>query len=91
MCHLFFAFSGVFSDKSLPENPSREKILETFNINSVGPVMTTAKFLPLLKQAARVERPGKIINMSSIAGKYSLIWVHLALLFVFLSVLKQTC
>jgi NAD(P)-dependent dehydrogenase (short-subunit alcohol dehydrogenase family) len=66
---LIIEFSGVlFSGKDAPENPSREKILETLNINTVGPVITTTKFLPLLRQAATVENPSKIVNMSSIAG-----------------------
>jgi hypothetical protein len=57
------SLSGVFSDKSPPDNPSRDKILENFNVNTVGTVVTTARFYPLLKQAASLERPSKIVNM----------------------------
>lgn len=63
-----FKFSGVFSDSSQPASPNRQKILEAFNVNTVGAIVTQAKFFPLLKKAATLKVPSRIINMSSIAG-----------------------
>ncbi|KAI6176288.1 hypothetical protein M3Y97_00782000 [Aphelenchoides bicaudatus] len=60
--------SGVFSDSSQPASPNRQKILEAFNVNTVGAIVTQAKFFPLLKKAATLKVPSRIINMSSIAG-----------------------
>lgn len=44
-------------------------MLQAFNVNALGPVIVTSMFLPLLQKAATLDKPSKIINMSSIAGE----------------------
>jgi NAD(P)-dependent dehydrogenase (short-subunit alcohol dehydrogenase family) len=65
---LLIAFNLFFQDKSTHEHPDRQALMNIFNVNVFGTVMNSAKFLTLLQAAGTLERPSKLINLSSIAG-----------------------
>ncbi|KAI1693027.1 short chain dehydrogenase domain-containing protein [Ditylenchus destructor] len=51
-----------------PQEPDREIYLRHFNVNTMGAIMTTAAFLPMLRRAAASNQPARVINISSTAG-----------------------
>ncbi|KAI6171062.1 hypothetical protein M3Y97_01083200 [Aphelenchoides bicaudatus] len=52
-----------------PMKPSREKIMQIYNVNVAGVSMMTATFLTLLEQSTRSNgRPAKVMNLSSHLG-----------------------
>uniref|UniRef100_A0A915D0J8 C-factor n=1 Tax=Ditylenchus dipsaci TaxID=166011 RepID=A0A915D0J8_9BILA len=58
--------SGIFKNKGVSvEKPDRSAFSETFDVNTIGAVMTTAAFLPLTCQAGTSNQPAKIVNISS--------------------------
>lgn len=66
--------SGIL-EKEAPgigmQQPGREIISRHLDVNTLGPVMTTAAFLPLLRVAASSGQPARVINISSILGRIS--------------------
>ncbi|KAL3075243.1 hypothetical protein niasHS_014972 [Heterodera schachtii] len=48
--------------------PIRDTFLHHFDVNTVGPVMTTAAFLPLLKKAASAGEFARVVNIGSSLG-----------------------
>lgn len=57
--------AGVLFDAESINEISAEKILTTFRINTLGPILVTQKFLPL------INKNGRIINVSSGLGSFS--------------------
>lgn len=59
--------AGVYLDGKKPENTNAQTILETFEINTLGPFQMTEAFAPLLKKSG----DGRVINLSSGMGGLS--------------------
>lgn len=57
--------AGVLLDSEDFTKISKEKILSTFKINTLGPILVTQQFLPLINNF------GRIINVSSGLGAFS--------------------
>ena len=57
--------AGVLLDKESINEVSAEKLLKTFKINSLGPILVIQNFLPLMN------KNGRIINVSSGLGAFS--------------------
>ncbi len=58
--------AGIYPDKGLSIlNVSRERLVDTFQINTFGPIIVAQAFLPLLKKS----RDARIINVSSGYGQ----------------------
>ena len=59
--------AGIGGDAGCAEWMRRPQIQKVMDVNYISPVMVTHTFLPLVRQAQ-----GRIVNVSSIAGKISL-------------------
>uniref|UniRef100_A0A914DP31 Uncharacterized protein n=1 Tax=Acrobeloides nanus TaxID=290746 RepID=A0A914DP31_9BILA len=60
--------AGVFETEGSYDNPKREAFQKTFDINSTGVAMVTAKFLPLVQKAAELKQRTIVANISSTGG-----------------------
>lgn len=70
--HLLINNSGIFEpDGCTIQNPNRQVFMRHFDTNTMGTVMTTAAFLPLLRKASSHNRFPMVVNMSSILGGIS--------------------
>ncbi len=50
---------------------SMEDFKWQFEVNLFGLMAVTKAFIPLLKKGAQAERPGRIVNISSVSGQFS--------------------